>query len=344
MSTSRNNQRGNRRFVQRSQRGLKQEQPVEEPRPEAPKQGHYDPGAGLRYQVKTKRVINKDGTYNVRKQGVKFSMNDTYQVLVAMPWQKFLGLIVLYYIASNLLFATAYFLIGMDQVRGAETHGKLEEFIYAFFFSVQTFTTVGYGGMAPHGVMANLVASFEAAFGLISFAVITGVLYGRFSKPNVRILFSDHAVVAPFQGKTALMFRIANQRTNLLSEVTVRVVSVLTREVNGEFVRDYRELKLERNELMMFPMTWTIVHPIDESSPFYGKSKQELDAQEAEVLVFLKAFDDTFSQHVQTRFSYLSDEWLWGMKFTKSFRIDETGEILVDLDNLHSVEPAPLPA
>jgi inward rectifier potassium channel len=302
----------------------------------------FDPGAGLRYQDRTKRVINKDGSYNVRKTGRKFSPNDLYLNLLRVSWPRF-GLIVgVFYIAVNLLFALAYCIIGMDQVRGAEVDTASEKFIYAFFFSTQTFTTVGYGGMSPQGVTANFMASFEAAFGVISLAVITGLLYGRFSKPNARILFSDHALISPYQGGTAWMCRISNMRSNILSDVNVSVVSVMTVETNGEFSRDYRELKLERHNLLMFPLSWTLVHPIDENSPFFGKTKAELDKTEAEVLIIVKAFDDTFSQNVHTRYSYRVEEWLWGMKFAKAFTIDAVGDIVLDLNNIHKVEPAPV--
>lgn len=302
----------------------------------------FDPGAGLKYQGRTKRIINKDGSYNVIKTGRRFSPNDIYLNMLRVSWPKFALIVGVFYIVVNVAFALAYCIIGMDQVRGAEVDTPIESFIYAFFFSTQTFTTVGYGGMSPHGVTANFMASFEAAFGVISLAVITGLLYGRFSKPNARILFSDHALISPFQGGTAWMCRISNMRTNVLSEVNVSVVSVMTREVNGEFTRDYRELKMERNYLLMFPLSWTLVHPIDENSPFFGMTPEDLGKVEAEVLVFVKAFDDTFSQNVHTRYSYRAEEWLWGMKFTKAFSIEPGGDIVLDLNNIHNVEPAPV--
>jgi inward rectifier potassium channel len=212
----------------------------------------------------------------------------------------------------------------------------MNNFLSAYFFSIQTFTTVGYGGIVPDGFSANLVASFEALVGLLSFALATGLLYGRFSRPSARILFSRNAVIAPYKDIKALMFRVANLRNNDLIEVEANLLTVFADPVNHN--RKYYGMKLERKSVYFFPLSWTIVHPIDEDSPFYNKSAKELKELQTEVLVQFKAFDDTFSQTVHTRFSYIVDEIIWNAKFKPAFEPDEKGEIIFDLDRIHDFE------
>jgi inward rectifier potassium channel len=173
-----------------------------------------DPGLGEKFGGKTKRIINPDGSFNVKKQHSGFNPRDIYHFLVNLSWIQFFLLIFTGYFIVNLVFGTIYCLIGVENIRNAVDKTPVQSFLNAYFFSVQTFTTVGYGGLVPTGFPANFIASIEAMIGLLGFAVATGLLYGRFSRPSARILFSRNVVVAPYRGKTAFMFRLANQRNN----------------------------------------------------------------------------------------------------------------------------------
>jgi inward rectifier potassium channel len=190
--------------------------------------------------------------------------------------------------------------------------------------------------MVPSGFPANFVASIEALVGLLGFAVATGLLYGRFSRPSTRILFSRNAVIAPYRDKTALMFRLANQRNNDIIEVEANVLAVfIDKESNN---RKYFSMSLERNSVYFFPLSWTVVHPIDELSPFYNKTLDELKELKTEILIQFKGFDDTFSQTVHTKYSYSLDEIIWNAKFKPAFEPDSKGEIIFDLNRIHDYE------
>ena len=300
-----------------------------------------DPGFGRSYESRTTRVINKDGSFNVERKGGGFNFRDTYQWLIGMSWISFLGISLLTYLIINCLFALIYFFIGVESLT-FEKQDTLWDFSHAFFFSVQTFTTVGYGAISPVGLSAQFVASIEAMIGLMSFALATGLLYGRFSKPSTRVLFSHKALIAPYKGINSLQFRVVNQRSNVLMEMHARVMLALTDpEVDG-YNKNYYFLNLETPEIQFFPLSWTIVHPIDSESPFYGLTAKELEKREAEVMIQIKGFDDSFSQTVHIRSSYLHNEIVWGGKFIRNFYPDESGKIVVDTQRVHDYEPAPL--
>ncbi len=299
-------------------------------------------GLGEKYSKITRRVINKDGTFNVEKKGISFSFRDAYQYLINITWPKFFVLILLLYFLTNLIFATLYFINGSDYLVEIRNGSNADTFFNAFFFSVQTLTTVGYGKIAPVGLYSNIIASIEAMTGLMSFALITGLLYGRFSRPSTRILYSEKAIISPYKDINALMFKVANQRRNNLMELEARMLLVLINKADNNFNRQYFNLKLERTSVYFFPLTWTIVHPIDDDSPFKGMKIENLKAMSAEILILIKGFDDTFSQTVHSRYSYTMDEIVWGAKFTPSFHIENNGEIIFDLNNVHNYELAEL--
>ena len=295
-----------------------------------------DPGLGERFGGKTKRIINPNGSFNVKRNNTGYSPRDIYHFLVNLSWTKFFLLIFAGYFLVNLLFGTVYYIIGVENLRNAVDKSSMQSYLNAYFFSVQTFTTVGYGGMVPTGLPANFVASIEAMVGLLGFAIATGLLYGRFSRPSARILFSRNAVVAPYRDKTALMFRLANQRNNDIIEVEANVLAVFIDKSTNN--RKYYGMKLERNSVYFFPLSWTVVHPIDEQSPFYNKTADELKELQTEILVQFKGFDDTFSQTVHTKYSYTVDEIIWNAKFKPDFEPDNKGEIIFDLNRIHDYE------
>jgi inward rectifier potassium channel len=234
------------------------------------------------------------------------------------------------------VFGTVYYVIGVENLRNAIDKSPMQSYLNAYFFSVQTFTTVGYGGMVPSGLPANFVASIEALVGLLGFAIATGLLYGRFSRPSARILFSKNAIIAPYRGKTAFMFRLANQRNNDIIEVEANVLAVFKDKITNN--RQYFGMNLERNSVYFFPLSWTVVHPIDEQSPLFNKTIDELKELQTEILIQFKGFDDTFSQTVHTKYSYSLDEIIWNAKFKPAFEPDSKGEIIFDLNRIHDYE------
>ncbi len=254
--------------------------------------------------------------------------------MVNMSWTAFALLVACVYIGLNLTFGYAYFLMGPDAVKGSEAPTEFLRLLNCFFFSGHTLTTVGYGSLSPNGVMANLAAIAEALFGLLGFAVITGLLLARVSRPSARIHFSKNALIAPYQTGTALMFRIANERSNNLMELEARVMLMQVVTVDGKQERKFDNLTLERSSVLLFPLTWTVVHPLDESSPLAGKSAGELEAMQLEILIMVKGFDDTFSQAVHSRYSYRADEIVFGAKFLPAFSVESTGNILLELNKV----------
>jgi inward rectifier potassium channel len=223
----------------------------------------FDPGLTQQFGGKLRRTINKDGSFNVRRIGTRIQDWSLYLFLIRIPWPFFFGLVFVAYFVVNLIFAGAYYYLGAQYLQGADLSTPVHAFESAYFFSTHTLTTVGYGSIYPKGVKTNTVAAFEALIGLLGFAIATGLLVGRVSRPSARIAFSDSILIAKYGEGTSLQFRIANQRTNNLMELGAKVVLMLVDETSGGLKRDYFVLRLERPGIYFFPLTWTIVHPID---------------------------------------------------------------------------------
>ncbi len=299
-----------------------------------------DLGLGSRVAQTARRLLNPDGSFNVTRSGLPFYRSQNfYHSLLTISWTKFFTIILLGYLFANVIFAFGYLLCGRHALSGAEAAGTVERFLEAFFFSVQTLSTIGYGRITPNGLAANLVVSFEAIIGLLGFALATGLLFARFSRPSAKILYSKYAVFAPYRDRTAFMFRIANERSNEIVEV--RATVTLTRYENGSdgnAIRKFYPLKLERDKVVFFPLHWVIVHPIDESSPLFGITEQQLADSGAEFLILLTGFDETFSQTVHSRSSYRYDEILFGEKFSDIFTFPLSGQVGIDLKKIHTTE------
>ncbi len=300
-----------------------------------------DLGIGARVAQRAgQRFLNRDGTFNVVRKGLPFYRSlSAYHALLTLSWTRFFLVVAATYLVTNLLFAGGYLLCGPGALRGAVGVTPVDRFGEAFFFSVQTLATIGYGGVSPQGLPANLLVTLEALVGLLGFALATGLLFARFSRPVARILFSHNAVVAPYRGRTGLMFRIANERSNQLIEVTATVTLSRMETVDGVRVRKFYELALERKKVVFFPLHWVVVHPIDDSSPLAGWTKEALDDSLAEVFVLLTAVDETFSQTVHARSSYRHHEVVWGARFSDMFIDTGDGRAGVDLGKIHDVEP-----
>ena len=294
----------------------------------------YDPGLTQQYGDKLRRVIRKDGQFNVRRRGTTWRDIHPYLYLINLPWPVFLTVVFAGFVAANLLFALGYCALGVESLHGAEAPTAWGRFMNAFFFSSQTITTVGYGTIVPESAGANLLASFEAMVGLMGFAVATGFLVGRVTRPSARIGFSDSMIVAPYGGGSSLQFRIVNRNVSNLMEVEARML-LMTVEKDGERLeRRYAGLDLERDRVLFMPLTWTIVHPIDADSPLFGKTAADLARSQAEVLILVKGVDDTFSQTVYARYSYRFDEIAWSARFAPAFEVDADGDLRLDLDKV----------
>ena len=288
------------------------------------------------------RLLNRDGTFNVHREGTRFWHSlSLYNWLLQISWPRFFSLVVVSYLIVNLLFASAYLLAGRDALVGPVPMGR---FGRAFFFSVETFGTIGYGNIAPTTVAAHLVVTAEALAGLLAVALITGLFFARFSRPVPSIAFSDRALIAPYRGGRAFMFRIANERSSQLIDLEARIVLAMFDTVDGHATRRFSVLSLERNRVALFPLSWTIVHPIDDVSPLRGLTERDLLERGAEFLVLLTGSDETFMQTVHARSSYRYDEIVWGARFSDIFGQDrEAHDLTVNISRIHRYENVPLP-
>jgi inward rectifier potassium channel len=306
--------------------------------PQAAEERMRDPGLGTISGSVNQRLVNKDGSFNIRRMGSFRYLLHPYQFMILLPWWKF-GLVVLFtYVLLNSLFAGLYLLAGVGSLSGAPEGGLLLQFAHAFFFSAQTITTVGYGTISPAGMVVNMIATFEAMIGLLGFAMASGLMYGRFSRASARVAFSENLLVAPYGEINGLMFRIGNHRKNQLIELKASVVLMTYEQEERGIVRHFYPLELERAEVALFPLTWTLVHPLDENSPLLKFGRQSLVDVQAEIMVNLKGFDDTFSQVVHLRHSYLAHELVWGGKFEPAFYVEEDGMVVLDLDEVSTFQ------
>jgi inward rectifier potassium channel len=290
-----------------------------------------------------RRALNKDGTFNVVRKGIPLINSfETYHRLISMSWLKFNTYVLMLYFFANILFAAVYMLVGIEGLQGIVGNTFADKFYEAFFFSAQTLTTVGYGRVSPIGHGAGIVAAIESMAGLLGFALATGLLYGRFSRPEARIRYSDHGIIAPYKKGTAFMFRIVNERKNQLIEVEAALSVGLKKEHNSPH-RSFHNLKLELTKINFFPLNWTLVHPIDEHSPLWGLKDNDFHDTDIEFISLIKAFDDTFSQTVYSRSSFKANEVVWGARFRPMTEFTAHGTI-IHIDKINEIEKAELPS
>lgn len=297
-----------------------------------------DPGLGSKYTGAVKRMINSDGSYNIVRKGGLTGFRDIYKALIELSWLKFFTYSILVYLIINIFFAFLYMLVGIKEISGLNAIHS--DFLNAFFFSVQTFTTVGYGFLAPVGPWAGIISTFEAFIGLMYFALITGLLWGRFSKPSAKIAFAKNIILTNYKDGQAIMFKMVNQRKSVLINTTVQCMLVLD---NGEgkeaHNKQYHRIPLELDAVQFFPLTWTLVHAINEESPFKGMTVKELKRRNAEMIVLVEAFDETFSQNIIKKHSFAEDQWLAGVKFERNFRTNDKGQIELHVHHIDRVSP-----
>ena len=286
-----------------------------------------------------RRFLNPDGSFNVQRHGLGWRANlSLYHLLLTMSWPRFVALVVVLYLLVNGLFAAAYAAGGAGSIAGAEGGTFWARLVETFFFSVQTFSTVGYGGLAPTSLYANLVMTAQSVTGLLAVALVTGIVFARFSHPMADIVFSRHAIIAPYRGITGFEFRIANSRRNQIVDLEARVIFA-SLDANRSGKRSFRELSLERDKVSFFPLSWTVVHPIDEASPLASLDAGELETMDAEFLILISGFDETFSQIVHKRSSYKAHELRWDVNFASMFEIDSSDRpVAMDIRRIHDLE------
>lgn len=260
-------------------------------------------------------------------------VTDLYHRVLNLPSGLLLLLLAAVYLFANTLFGLLYML---DP--GGVANARAGSFADAFFFSVQTLGTVGYGAMSPKSTYANLIVTLEAFFGVVMVAVATGVIFAKVSKPTARVMFSQVAVITEFDGVPTLMLRAANQRSNQILEAEVMLS--LARQVTtaeGLTMRQFQELRVTRQRSPLFALSWLVMHPLDESSPLHGCTPEALAAEGAEVIVVLSGVDETFAQRIHARHSYLASEILWNRRFEDILGFTPDGRRLINFHRFHDV-------
>ncbi|HEX2721936.1 MAG TPA: ion channel [Gemmatimonadaceae bacterium] len=285
-----------------------------------------------------RRLLNRDGTFNPRREGQSFFVAlHPYHFFLTISWRRFFAVVISGYLGANVLFALAYLACGPNAISGADASEFGGRFARAFFFSVETLGTIGYGNIAPVGFVANAIVTAESLTGLLMLALGTGILFARFSRPTAAIAFSDRAIVSPYRNISAFMFRLTNARANQLIELEGKVL--YTEMLDG--ARHYYQLPLERSKVVFFPLSWTIVHPIDESSPLWQLTAGDLAERDAEFLVLMSGIDETFSQTVHARTSYKPQEIVFGERFVNIYNpVRPDGTVSIDIRRLGLTEPA----
>jgi inward rectifier potassium channel len=300
-----------------------------------------DTGFGTEANRLGGRFVNKDGSFNLRKDGFPlWKRLSIYSYLMDMSVFKFSGTILLFYLVINLLFTVLYLLAGDHQLQGfLETNewGKIQE---VFFFSTETFTTVGYGRINPIGLAAHIIAAFESLSGWVSFALVTGLIYGRFTRPRAYLAFSQHALISPYKDGIALMFRMVPYKMNHhLTDARVVVNIAFVEMENDKPQFKFYQLNLERSRIDTLNMNWTVVHPIDQESPLLNFTLEDMHRSDLELYVQVTGFDHIFSNMVMQRTSYTFKEIVWGAKFKPMYHESADGNTTVlELDKLDEKE------
>ncbi|NTV04865.1 transporter, partial [bacterium] len=311
--------------------------------PESHKQERLNQDLGLGGKLSERshaRLLNRDGSFNVRRNSLgPFHPYNVYHTLVSLPVPSVVLLMAAGYVATNLLFATLYWLAGPDAIAGAAA-SPLARFEDCVFFSVQTLATIGYGKLVPNTRAANVLVAIEALVGLLGFALLSALLFARFARPTARIRFSSHAVIAPYQNGWALMFRLVNLRNHDLTDVHAIVSLARWVDENGMRRRRFDQLPLERDFIIFMPLHWVVVHPITDTSPLRGLTAKSFAGADPEVVCLITADDETFAQTVHARCSYDKADIVWGARFRDMY-LPEADRVTIDLGRLNDFEAVP---
>jgi inward rectifier potassium channel len=283
------------------------------------------------------RLLNRDGSFNVQRRGRGLNAFLAYSNLVSTTWDRFFLFVAAVYLTLNGCFALFYVACGPGGLVSTIDTGLRSPILRAFFFSIHTSATIGYGSVVPVGLATNVLVALESVVSLLGLAVVTGLVFARFSRPVADILFSQTAVMSWIGNLRSFQFRIINSRNNQIIDLHVRLlVSRFETNSSGISVRRYYPLRLEREGVVFFPLSWTIVHNIDKESPLFGVTQDELCASGAEFLILLTGMDETFSQVVNARSSYRADEVVWDAKFSDIFVYDPEGRMAgIDIKRFH---------
>jgi inward rectifier potassium channel len=284
-----------------------------------------------------KRRIRRIGTSVIaRFKHRPIEFDDLYHYLLTASWPVLLAFIAFLFVAANLLFALAYYL---DRGLKGATNGSFAD---AFFFSVQTMATIGYGHISPASRFANVMVACEALTGLVGLAVVTGLVFAKFSRATARVRFSKYAVVQPRNGVPCLMFRMANLRANRIVEASIHLAMLCDETTaEGEWMRRYYDLKLERQQTPAFSLSWTVIHPIVEGSPLFGHTHEQLAEIETEIIASLTGLDESFGQTVHARHLYVLDDIVWDARLADILIVTPEG---ASLDYARFDEVVPLAA
>jgi inward rectifier potassium channel len=285
------------------------------------------------------RFVNKDGTFNMRREGLgKFSSINPFYWLLDLDFLAFFGIIVAVFFGINLIFTGLYLLCGPDALATSVKSETLENPAWrAFFFSVETLSTIGYGHIAPISMAAHWVSTVQAFMGLLTAALITGLLFARFSRPNTKILSSRNVLISPYNGGFGLMCRFANGLRNEIIELDATVTMARFETVNGKRQRMFYPLKLERRFVSFFPLGWTLVHPITPESPLWEQTQPDLTESQTEFLIVLQGLDDILYQKMHSRTSYTANEVVWNAKFADMY-LKRPGPVAIDVRRLSEFE------
>lgn len=287
------------------------------------------------------RFINKNGTANIEKRGMHVLQRISwYHTMIDMPAWRFMLVILSFYLGINFVFATVYYGIGIEHLDGiAGSDSEWVKFGQAYFFSAQTFTTVGYGHISPTGFMTSALSAVEALMGLLSFAIATGLFFGRFSRPTAFLKFSHNAVIAPYGEISGLMIRLTPFKNTNFTDAEAKVTLGMSVEENGKLVNKFYSLDLELEKINALSLSWTLVHPITEDSPLFQFTKDDFANTDGELVVFIKTFDDMFSNTVAIRTSYTFEEVIYGAKFEPMYtRSMDNSKTILYLDKLNSYD------
>lgn len=298
-----------------------------------------DSGFGSNPENEGSRLLNKSGTSNVQREGIGFIKRfSLYHTLINMNWLVLFFYLFAGFLLTNLLFAAVYVFIGIDGIDGVEQLNIESDYLKAFLFSAQTITTVGYGQLNPGNAAIGLVAALESFIGLLGFAIATGLLYGKFSRARVKLMFSENALIAPYKEGKGMMIRLANSKPSQIIEVQADMLfAYKDLDDHGE-TRKFYTLPLEINRINMLTTSWTLVHPLDASSPLNGLTQEDLVRTDAELIIQIQGFDVTYNQQVNTRTSYKPKEFVWDAKFVRILGSDDSGKAIIRLDRLSEYE------
>ncbi len=294
-------------------------------------------GFGSKTDHQPDRLINKDGSVNVRKTGLGFFDHfSVFHFLVTTNWLSFNSMVIASYILVNIIFGLIYWMVGTNEI-GLSEKTSLEALLESIYFSAQTFSTVGYGRVNPVSHLANFIAFAEMLVGMMYLALAAGLLFARFSRPVAKIVFSKKAVIAPYRDGKGFMLRLTNAKSNLLLDVEVKVLLTINSIEGDKKVRKFYDLPLEMSKINILALSWTIVHPINDKSPLMGLDREKFEKSEAEFIVLIKGFNNTLSQNVHSRTSYKHYDIIWDARFASIFS-NKNGKAIVEIDKIGKYE------